>query len=208
MAAYRRQRPNRRSCSCSTLRSDGRSGVSSELGLRVVDRSEVALGSLVGELNRIIAVRLYGDDGNVLPRNNASETQAGLEILELRHGDSAADRTGFGLTADPGSVSTRARMRESAWSGTLAAFLALPLPERPRAGAGEPPKARTERNNRVHTASKTPRRGRGWGVPSQNPGRSWTSPGWAVPGSNRRPPADRDRSGGRERYMPPQCARD
>ena len=66
------------------------------LGVAAEDAlAEVAFGSLVGELDRIGPVRLHRDDGNVLPGNHASETQAGLEILEFRHGESVVDRTGF-----------------------------------------------------------------------------------------------------------------
>ena len=61
--------------------------------------AERALGGLVGQLDRIGAVRLHGDDGDVLPGNHASKTQAGLEILELRHGRLRVDRIGFGLTS-------------------------------------------------------------------------------------------------------------
>ncbi len=69
------------------------------LGVAAEDAlAEIALGSLVRELDRVGPVRLHGDDGNVLPGNHASETQAGLEIFEFRHGQSVVDRTAFGLT--------------------------------------------------------------------------------------------------------------
>ena len=55
--------------------------------------AEIALSRLVRQLDRIRAVRLHGDDGDVLPGNHASETQAGLEILEFRQGQSVVDRT-------------------------------------------------------------------------------------------------------------------
>jgi hypothetical protein len=58
-----------------------RLGVASENPL-----TESALSALIGQLDRIIAVRLDGNDGDGLPGNHASETQAGLEILKLRHG--------------------------------------------------------------------------------------------------------------------------
>ena len=61
--------------------------------------AEFALGGLVGQLDRIGPVRLHGDDGDVLPGNHASKTQAGLEILKLRHGRLRVDRIGFGLTS-------------------------------------------------------------------------------------------------------------
>ena len=58
--------------------------------------AEIALNSLVRKLDRVGPVRLHGDDGDVLPGNHASETQARLEIFEFRHGQSVVNGTGFG----------------------------------------------------------------------------------------------------------------
>jgi len=60
--------------------------------------AEIAFGRLVRQLDRIGAVRLHRDDGDVLPGNHASKTQARLKILELRHGQLRADRIGFGTS--------------------------------------------------------------------------------------------------------------
>jgi hypothetical protein len=66
----------------------GVSGRALLLGVAAKDAlAEFAVSSLVGELNRIDPVRLHGIDGDALPGNHASEMQAGLEILEFRHGD-------------------------------------------------------------------------------------------------------------------------
>ena len=54
--------------------------------------AELAGGRLARELDRIISVRLHGDDRDVLPGNHARKTQAGLKILEFRHVGSADDR--------------------------------------------------------------------------------------------------------------------
>lgn len=57
------------------------------LGVAAEDAlAEIAPSGLVGELDRIGPVRLHGDDGDVLAGNDASETQAGLEVFESRHG--------------------------------------------------------------------------------------------------------------------------
>ena len=60
--------------------------------------AEIAFSRLVRQLDRIGPVRLHGDDGDVLPGNHASKTQARLKILELRHGQLRVDRIGFGTS--------------------------------------------------------------------------------------------------------------
>jgi hypothetical protein len=104
--------------------------------------TEIALSSLVRELDRVGPVRLHSNDGNVLPGNHASETQAGLEIFEFRHGQSVVGRTAFGLTGlsrrEAGACAAGGRLRTLPAShlvaeavGRFAARAARSGPKRP-----------------------------------------------------------------------------
>ena len=55
--------------------------------------TELARAGLVGQLDRVSAMRLHSDDGHALSRNDPRKTQARLKILELRHGNPADHRT-------------------------------------------------------------------------------------------------------------------